>query len=200
MYRNKIIEGAAHLFRIYGIKSVTMDTIANHLGISKRTIYEVFSDKDELLVGVLQWMTAKQNDLVTKVLTESDNAVKAIFMLLEINRDHFRNMSPAFQQDLKRFQNGGFQKKEMNCEMPDFRNHKKIIERGIEEKLFRADIDADFVNRCLYLMGSLTMDYDLFPLEDFSRSEVIRHGFINYLRGISTPAGLDLINDLALKY
>jgi AcrR family transcriptional regulator len=51
--RNRIIEGAAELFKNYGIKSVTMDSLANHLGISKRTIYEAFSDKDELLTGVL---------------------------------------------------------------------------------------------------------------------------------------------------
>ena len=44
--RNRIIEGAAELFRTYGIKSVTMDSLANHLGISKRTIYELFSDKE----------------------------------------------------------------------------------------------------------------------------------------------------------
>ena len=49
--RNRIIEGAAELFRTYGIKAVTMDSLASHLGMSKRTIYEVFSDKDELLDG-----------------------------------------------------------------------------------------------------------------------------------------------------
>ena len=47
--RERIIEGAANLFKTYGIRTVTMDSLAAHLGISKRTIYEVFSDKDELL-------------------------------------------------------------------------------------------------------------------------------------------------------
>ena len=64
--RDRIIEGAAELFRTYGIKSVTMDSLANHLGISKRTIYEVFSDKDELLIGVLKWMARRQKELVKK--------------------------------------------------------------------------------------------------------------------------------------
>ena len=60
--RERIIEGAADLFKTYGIKSVTMDLLANHLGMSKRTIYEIFSDKDELLIGVLKWMAEKQKD------------------------------------------------------------------------------------------------------------------------------------------
>ena len=60
--RERIIEGAAELFKTYGIKSVTMDSLANHLGMSKRTIYEVFSDKDELLIGVLKRMAEKQKE------------------------------------------------------------------------------------------------------------------------------------------
>ena len=47
--QERILEGAATLFKAYGIKSVTMDQLANHLGMSKRTLYEVFSDKDALL-------------------------------------------------------------------------------------------------------------------------------------------------------
>ena len=48
------------MFRTYGIRAVTMDMLANQMGISKRTIYEVFRDKDELLQGVLKWMTVRQ--------------------------------------------------------------------------------------------------------------------------------------------
>ena len=55
-YRQKIIETAALMFRTYGIRAVTMDMLANELGISKRTIYEKFRDKDELLAGVLKLM------------------------------------------------------------------------------------------------------------------------------------------------
>ena len=54
-YDARIIGGAAELFRIYGIKAVTMDMIANHLGISKRTIYERFNDKDALLYAVISY-------------------------------------------------------------------------------------------------------------------------------------------------
>ena len=55
-YRQRITEEAANMFRTYGIRAVTMDMLANRLGISKRTIYEIFTDKDELLKGVLMWM------------------------------------------------------------------------------------------------------------------------------------------------
>ena len=197
--RSRIIEGAAELFRVYGIKSVTMDAIANHLGISKRTIYEIFADKDELLKGVIHWMAEKQRELVVKVLEETDNAIKAIFRLLEINRDHFQSMSPAFQNDMKKFHNDVHMKSD-NSEMPDYRNHIQVIERGIRENLFRKDINPDLANRNLYYMGRAIMDNVIFPFETFSRREVIKNGFLNYLRGISTPAGLKLIDELESKY
>ena len=194
--KNRIIEGAAQLFRTYGIKSVTMDSIASHLGISKRTIYEVFSDKDELLISVLQWMAEKQRRLVQKIVDSSENAIIAIFRLLESNRDHFQDMSPAFQADLKKYHYESLMKKSEKCEMPDFRNNRQIIDRGIGEKLFREDINPDLVNRCLYSLGRSTMDFELYPFEEFSRREVIKNVFINYMKGISTIEGITLINKL----
>jgi AcrR family transcriptional regulator len=198
--KERIIEGAAVLFRNYGIKAVTMDFLASHLVISKRTIYEVFSDKDELLTGVLKWMAEKQKELVKRVLDESENAIVAIFRLLEINRDHFQQMSPAFLADIKKYHHEVLMKKADKCEMPDYSNNLEVIEKGIKEKLFRKDINADLVNRCMFYMARSIMENGLYPFEQFTRRDVIRNVVINYLRGISTPAGVDLINKLEPKF
>ncbi len=198
--RNRVIEGAAGLFRTYGIKSVTMDSIASNLGMSKRTIYEVFSDKDELVTAVLTWMAEKQKEQVTKILDESDNSIVAIFRMLELNRDYLQELTPAFQADLKKFHNDVLMKKSDKCEMPDYRNHQQVIERGIKEKLFRKTINPDLVNRCLYSLGRSIMDSELYPFESFSRHEVIKNVFINYLRGIATDEGHTLINKLEAKF
>jgi len=188
------------LFKTYGMKSVTMDFLANHLGMSKRTIYEIFSDKDELLIGVLKWMANKQKELVKKILNDSENSIVAIFRMLEINRDNFQDMSPAFQADLKRYHHDVLMKLADKCDMPDYRNNQQVIEKGIKEKLFREDINADLANRCLYNLGRSIMDQDLYPFDLFSRRDVIQNIFINYLRGISTPKGLELIGSLEQKF
>jgi len=198
--RERIIQEAAELFRMYGIRSVTMDTIAGHLGMSKRTIYEVFSDKDELLIGVLNEMTVRQKELVKKVLAESENAIVAVFKLLEFNRDHFQDTSPAFQTDLKKYHIEVLMKRADKCEMPDYRTNQEVIESGIKQKLFRKDIDADLVNRCLYMIFMSVMNQELFPFDQFTRREVLKAGVLNYLRGISTPEGLELINKLEKKF
>ena len=198
--RERIIESAAHLFKMYGTKSVTMDSLASHIGVSKRTIYEVFADKDDLLEAVLQNMAGKQRDLLNRILEESDNAIDAIFKLLEINRDHFQTMSPAFQSDLKKYHAEVLMKKADKYEMPGYKENIKIVERGINEKLFRQDINPVLVNVCLYSLGKMIMDNDLYPFETFTRKEVIKNVFINYLRGISTPEGLEMISSREEKY
>jgi len=197
--RERIIEGAAELFKTYGIRSVTMDSIAGHLGMSKRTIYEVFSDKDELLLGVLRRMAEKQKDAFSRTLNSSENAIVAIFKLLEMSRDHFQSMSPAFQADLKKYHTELIMNKSDKSEMPDHRSHKAVIERGIKEKLFRKDINPEIVNTCLYNLGRSIMNNDLYPYEEYSRKEVIKNIFLNYLRGISTKEGADLINKLEIE-
>ena len=176
-----------------------MDSLANHLGISKRTIYEVFSDKDDLYIGVLDWMVKMQKELVTRVLQESENALIAIFRLLEINRNHFQDMSPAFQADIKKFHYEVLFKKTKKTEIPDYGDNIQVIERGIEERLFRKDIDPDLVNRSLNLLVRSIIDDELFPYEQFSRKEVVKNVYINYLRGISTDEGIELINQLEVE-
>jgi len=198
--RERIIEGAAELFRTYGIKAVTMDQLAGQLTMSKRTIYELFSDKDELLVGVLGWMAERQKFMVKKVLNESENAIVAIFKFLQLNMDHFQQMSPAFQNDIKKFHTEVLMKKAYKCEMPDYSSYIEFFERGMKEKLFRKDINPDLVNRCMFYLGRTSMDNAYYPYEVFSRREVIRNVVINYLRGISTPAGIEVINKQELKF
>jgi AcrR family transcriptional regulator len=198
--RDRIIEGAEGLFKTYGIRSVTMDSLANELGISKRTIYEVFSDKDDLLIAVLTGMARKQKEQVKKVLDESENSIVAIFRMLEINRDYFQEMSPVFQADLKKYHHDVLMKKTDKMDMPDYRNNQQVIENGIEEELFRKDINADLANRCLYNLGKSILDNNLYPFELFNRRDVIRNIFINYLRGISTHKGLVLIDKLEADF
>jgi TetR/AcrR family transcriptional regulator, cholesterol catabolism regulator len=194
--RDKIVEGASVLFRTYGIKAVTMDMLAGHMGISKRTIYENFTDKDELLTGVLRMMVDRQKELTQRIIDESENAIIAIFRILEINRNHFQDMSPAFRADIKRFHNEYLMKISDKCEMPDYRNNLQVIVKGVGDGLFRTDINPDLVNRCLYSLGKSTMDNELFPMELFTMRDIMKNIFISYLRGISTTKGNNLIDGL----
>jgi len=193
-YRQRIIEEAAVMFRTYGIRAVTMDMLATKMGISKRTIYEVFKDKDELLSGVLKWMTIRQKEVMEKTMKESENVIEAIYSILNRMMDHFKSMSPAFLMDMKRQHQNIMKNPDNVDQLPYVKNNEVIIERGIKEGIFRKDIDVKIINRCMLEVAKMSNDREIFPSDHFTDSEVIKNVYINYLRGICTQKGLDLID------
>jgi AcrR family transcriptional regulator len=193
-YRQRIVEEAAVMFRTYGIRAVTMDMLANQMGISKRTIYEVFRDKDELLQGVLSWMTQKQIEVMNRIFSESENIIDAIFRMLDLMSEHFRNMSPAFHMDMKRHHQELLKKMGDSNELLYYGSNSEILRRGIKEGVFRKDLNIEITNKCMEEVARMANDKNVFPPDDFLNKDVIRNFYINYLRGISTQKGLDLIN------
>lgn len=188
---NRIIEEAAIMFRTYGIRAVTMDMIATNLGMSKRTIYENFRDKDELLIQVMRCMEEGRKRVVEENLNSSSNVIEALFRLLKLTNEHFRTMSPAFYIDIKKYHHTIL--KSGLCEIPDLSGSLKIVEKGVEEGMFRPDIDHAIVNRGMYGIFRLTGDFELFPAGEFSRQLIVTNLYVNFLRGISTPKGIKLI-------
>jgi TetR/AcrR family transcriptional regulator, cholesterol catabolism regulator len=198
--RQRIIEDAAEMFRTYGIRAVTMDMLAQQMGISKRTIYENFSDKNELLVGVLQWMAVKQKELTTRAFDESENVIEAIFSLFDRMNEHFMNMSPAFRLDIIKHHNDIIRKLKDKREYQYPPDNSEMLKRGVKEGIFRKELDVEMTNQCLFEVMRMSHDKDSFNLENVNKSDLFRNFYINYLRGISTQKGLDLINFYEKKY
>jgi len=184
------------LFRTYGIRAVTMDDIATHLGMSKRTIYERFRDKDELLFAVMNDMIRKQKEVVENIMKTSSNVMEAIFTLLRISREHMASMNPLIGSDLRKYHDAVLQRIKATCDNPDYDGTRKLLKAGIEQGFFRQDIDVEIISRAVSGLGNLTGDSKLFPPEQFTQRDLIRNIMINYLRGIATPKGTSLIDEM----
>ncbi len=195
-YDARIVSGAAELFRTYGIRAVTMDAIATHLGMSKRTIYERFRDKDELLFAVMSEMIRKQKEMLEKILSSSSNVMEAIFTMLRISREHTAAMNPLIGSDLRKYHDAVLRRIKATCDNPDYEGARKMLRSGIEQGVFRAEIDIEIISRAVSGFGGMTGDTNLFPPEQFSQRDVIRNIVINFLRGISTTRGISLIDEL----
>lgn len=198
-YKQRIIEEAAEMFRTYGIRSVTMDMLANQMGISKRTIYEIFSDKDELLQGVLQWMAVRQKEKMTEILNESENVIEAIFKMIAIITDHLQKMSPAFQMDIRRMHGDIIKKMDTENSITYLSNNSKILERGIAEGIFRNDINVELTDKCIQEVTKIAYEKNAFPPEAYDKMDILKNFYMNYLRGISTQKGLKLIDHFENK-
>jgi AcrR family transcriptional regulator len=191
--RQRIIEAAALMYRTYGIRAVTMDMLANQMGISKRTIYELFRDKDELLLAVIKWMNERQRAVLINIINESENVIEAIFKMFELMINHLKNMSPAFLLDI-RTKYKMMSEIDAKKEMDFFGFNEDVVKKGIEEGVFREDIDVKISNLCLYEVSKISNEADIEGIDEFIRKDVMKNLYINYLRGISTQKGLELIN------
>jgi len=198
-YIERIIAGAAELFRNYGIRAVTMDSIAGHLGISKRTIYERFHDKDELLYAVLVNMIEKQKAKIEKIVNESPDVLSAVFTMIKMGRDHMAAMNPIISSDLKKYHSNVLKRLKETCENPDYESAQRIFREGISQGVFRDDLDVSILSRTFSSMGKIAGDMTLFPPEKFMQRDLIKNIFVNYLRGISTPEGIKIIDSLELE-
>jgi AcrR family transcriptional regulator len=192
-YDNRIIDGAAELFRIYGIRAVTMDMIASHLGISKRTIYERFGDKDEMLFAVLNSMLIKQKEKIDSIIQSSPDIISAIFTLLDLGRDHAASMNPVIGSDLRKYHSKVLIRIKEKCDNPDYEGALKIILKGKEQGLFRKDIDDGIVSRFFTELKTVIGDNKVFPADEFGHRDLIKNVVINYVRGIATSEGIKLI-------
>jgi len=191
---DRIITEAAELFRVYGTKAVTMDSLAQHLGISKRTIYEKFRDKDELLGAVLRCMMQKQKEAMEKMVASENNVLVAFFKHGRIMREYFSSANPIFKSDLKKFHSEVIIKLHNVCG-DQFQNTLSFINIGIKQGVLRKDINPDIVNRCIQGMSRMVTDPELFPPEHFAKGDVMRDVFINYIRGICTEEGLRTVDE-----
>ena len=193
-YDARIIDGAADLFRTYGIKAVTMDMIAEYLGISKRTIYERFGDKDEMLFAVMNSMIIKQKERIDNIIESSPDIIAAVFALLNLGKDHTASMNPMIGSDLRKYHSKVLMRIKEKCDDPDYEGARKIIKKGKEQGLFRKDIDDGIVSRFFNELRTVIGDSKVFPSDEFTRHDLMKNVVVNYLRGIATDEGIKLID------
>jgi TetR/AcrR family transcriptional regulator, cholesterol catabolism regulator len=191
--KERILGKAADLFMRYGIRSITMDEIAAQLGISKKTIYQFFTDKDEIVQAVIN-MEIRKNELeCVQFHNDADDAVQEIFLALEDVEELLKYTNPLVVYDLEKYHPRAFEKiKEYKYRFL----YAALIENlrwGIEEGLYRSDLNKDIVAKNRIESSFLVFDADLFPHSRYKISEVNFELAMLFLHGIVTETGKMLI-------
>lgn len=194
--QERIRQKADELFRRYGIRSVTMDDIAAQLGISKKTIYQYYADKDQLVDAVAIDEIKFSQDSCLRDSTNAANAIEEIFRVMEFVEVMFRNMNPAMLYDLEKYHPGGYKKflEHKNKFLHDMIRHN--LERGIKEELYRPEINVEIMTRFRLESMMLAFNSELFPPSKFNLVELQREIIEHFLYGLATMKGYKLI----LKY
>jgi len=191
--KERILQKANDLFMRYGIRSITMDEIATQLGISKKTIYQFFTDKDEMVEGVVEKHIHENEEKCFQFRNISENAVSEIFVAVDENEEMLKAMNPLIMYDLEKHHPKAHKKFWDHIHRFMYKTIRENLQRGISEKLYREDVNLDIV--CSHRLESAFMcfDQDIFPHNRYKISDVVRELSMLYLNSIATDHGRELI-------
>jgi AcrR family transcriptional regulator len=198
--KQHIIEIAFAQFRQYGFKNITMDDISRSAGVSKKTLYELFSDKDELVLESVKFMLNQNQCETDLAMTTSKHAVEQIVHVLNLMEKMVRGLNMVCYMDLQRHYSDAFRYLQEHKESYLYRCIADNLKRGIQEGLYREDSDVDIITRFRVGSALLAFQYNVFPQEKYDTVKVNFQIFTNYMYGIASLKGHKLITQYLQKY
>jgi len=189
--KDRIIAKARELFFRYGVKSVTMDD----LGISKKTIYLHFEDKDDIVYQLMLWEMNQDKCDWDDLEKTSKDVIERTVKSMELIKQAFTEINPTAFFDIKKYHPKSWQ---------IFQDHKqnfilasiiKDLKDGIEQGYFRPDIKVDILAKMRLEQIELGFDPQVFPPQKFGIVEVELTMLDNFIRGILTEKGLQVYQE-----
>ncbi|MEA1786420.1 TetR/AcrR family transcriptional regulator [Arenibacter sp. GZD96] len=192
----KILEKAEDLFITLGFKSVTMDDLANALGVSKKTIYHHFPNKTKLVEETTLNLFSKINARVDHIRAEAKNPIEELYEIKKFVMHYLKDEKSSPQHQLQKY----YPKIFNNIRQKQFNMMETCtvdnVKRGIQQGIYRENLNIDFISR-IYFSGVISIkDPVLFPVEKFP-VVALQDDFLEYhLRGIVTPKGRKILNEI----
>lgn len=171
-----------------------MDSIAADLEISKRTIYELFRDKDDLLLQSVEYWIVKNNQKLIEIVEKSDNVIEAIFVMIDHQHRLMSTYHPVILGDLKKYfvrLSAAYYSKRDKCR--EFSVIYALLEKGKREGVIRQELKIDIIDTFIYEMLNMVHNSEGIKLIKLDSQDAIDHIFLPYFRGICTRMGQELI-------
>lgn len=192
--KERILAETERLFWKYGVRSVTMEDIAKQLGISKKTIYQHFADKEDILYQVLQdKMVKNQSEMACKPI-EGSNPVEEMLFVLSMMQKHADEVSPNLLIDIRRYYPQAFALFRQYKEQYIMRSILENIQNGIRQGLYRSDLNPTILARLRVEQIELSFDHTIFPTDQYTMLEIQHELMHHFVRGMLTEKGFTLYN------
>jgi AcrR family transcriptional regulator len=191
--KERILLKSNELFNRYGIRSVSMDDIATQLGMSKKTLYQYYVDKDELVNAVFDIILNTNKSQCLECSKKGENAIHEVFLSFDMMQDILTKMNPSVLFDMQKYHPSAYKK------FQDFRNGflykliKSNLERGIKEELYRSEIDTDILSKYRLFSVLLSFDPEVFPSNKTNLVYIEQQLLEHFLYGLATSKGEKLI-------
>jgi AcrR family transcriptional regulator len=189
--KGKILDTAMTLFSKKGIKAVKMDDIARTLNISKRTMYELYDNKEVLLFEGIKSYNQRREKEMSEFVKGNTNVMDIILNVYKVKVEEFRFTNPLFYDDLEKYPDVM-----AYLEKSREKNRKELIaflNKGVKEGYFREDINNDLVTILFDSIGQLFLQKRLYAR--FSIESVLNNIMFISLRGICTIKGIEVLDN-----
>lgn len=190
----KILMGAEELFFKYGIRGVTMDDIARHLGMSKKTIYQYYKEKDEIIHKLMQSQIKKHETTFTESYEKAANIVDEVFCIMKNIQDIFSKINPQFIYELQKYYSQSWKLFKDFKEGFILKMVEKSLDKGKREGHVRDDVNVKILARLRMEQIEWAMNPGVFHPDKYKILDVHLVLAEHFLYGICTLKGHKLIN------
>lgn len=197
--REKILRTSMDLMMRIGPQSVTMDMVARECGISKRTLYETFPNKHNLISDVIKYNQQQSNAKFNEIFEQAANSFDALMGVYTVAREFIRKTSPVFIADIKRLYPEVFDEYKAQ-EMNHMLSLARVIHKAKEEGLALPGIKCKIAAFILTNNMKNLHNMQDFPFPEYSATEVFDGAFLNFMRGIATTRGQEIIEDYVQRH
>jgi len=192
MVKQRIIEEASELFGRAGVKSITMDELSRHIGISKRTIYENFKNKEALLIACIEAFHAKHSDFSQNVLLKAENVAEGIVLMMRKDTEEASQRLFNIIDEIRKYYPRAYKECLPRFQYDKYSGFEQMLKRGINEGVFRENLNPEIIVNFFCRRSEDFAQNDSF-YKKFSLAEVFENLVITFLRGICTAKGLEII-------
>jgi AcrR family transcriptional regulator len=188
---NRILFKARELMTRHGVKHVTMDDLASQLGISKKTIYQFYKDKDALVMAVINFELEEQALKCQKTQDIAENAVHEMFMILEDIQQMFKNMNPMTMTELQKYYPEAFARIQNHKDEFMHQIIKTNLIKGIAQGVYRKEIDPEILSIYRLETSFVPFNPQLYPFSKFDIGKVTVQIIENFIYGAMSIKGME---------
>lgn len=194
---SKIIQQAATIFMRYGIKSITMDDMARHLGISKKTLYLYVKDKEELVSKVLDTFCKDEDHQICQIRKTAENAIDELLEIGKWVMQTLQNLHPSVTFDMEKYHPEAYRKMQTDRFAAVYSHIMSNIKKGQKEGFYRKDINPDIITKIYITRMDAMFSNELFPVNEYRLVDVYQEMFRYHIRGIASEKGLEYLQQKA---
>ncbi len=193
--KEKIIQQAAEIFMRFGIKSVNMEDMARHLGISKKTLYLYVRDKDELVEEVVSHFSHREANEIQQICSRKLNSIDESLEIMKWVLSILQDIHPSVEYDMEKYHPSVYQKMKQHRNKVVFECMTRNMKLGQKDGLYRKDFRPEIIAKIYMSRLNVMLDQELFPQSDWSLSEIYTETYIYHIRGIASDKGLAYLRE-----